>query len=266
MTTMPYENRNVVLIAAAMICVLYIVPDTARSESLPAADVAALAARCAPGVAIDVIETVARTESGNDPWVLHDNTAGDTIRPDSFIGAQSDAETLMAAGHSVDIGLMQINSANLTALGITASQALDACTSMAGGAAILQAAYGGGDTNAEQQVALLVALSRYNTGTPFKGIMNGYARAVMRNGASESAERVAIPPPTSPADPNAPASWNVWASADYAQQRGAAWLINAPHETTRSAPVKAAPSPLLAFATTAPDDQNMPSIQPRSSP
>jgi len=241
-------------------------PDTARSESLPAADVAALAARCAPGVAIDVIEAVARTESGNDPWVLHDNTAGDTIRPDSFIGAQSDAETLMAAGHSVDIGLMQINSANLTALGITTGQALDACTSMAGGAAILRAAYGGGNTNAEQQVALLLALSRYNTGTPFKGIMNGYARTVMRNRASEPAERAAISPPTSPADPKAPASWNIWAGADDAQQNGAAWLIGAPHETTRPALVKAAPSPLLAFATPAPDDQNVPSIQPRSSP
>jgi hypothetical protein len=72
-----------------------------------------------------------------------------------------------------------------------------------------------------------MALSRYNTGSPFKGILNGYARRVIA-----SANAATAAPPTSPvqtttpADPNAPPSWDVWATAAYAQAHGAAWLIS----------------------------------------
>jgi type IV secretion system protein VirB1 len=132
----------------------------------------------------------------------------------------------------VDIGLMQINSANLPALGISATDALDPCVSLAGGAAVLRAAYGGGDTDAQQQVALLLALSRYNTGTPFKGIMNGYARAVEQNTvpdaslSSPSALSTATNVSSAPAvDPNAPPAWNLWATAAYARSHGSSWLV-----------------------------------------
>ena len=42
---------------------------------------------------------------------------------------------------------------------------------------------GDGNTSADAQVALLLALSRYNTGSPLRGIMNGYAHKVMANGS-----------------------------------------------------------------------------------
>jgi type IV secretion system protein VirB1 len=151
------------------------VPVAARATTISAPAFANMAARCAPAVPAKTLEAVARTESGLDPWALHDNTTGVSEVPASEDQAQSDAAAWISRGDSVDVGLMQINSANFGALGLSAGAALDPCASLAGGAAVLQAAYGGGTTTAEQQVALLMALSRYNTGSPLKGIMNGYA-------------------------------------------------------------------------------------------
>ena len=217
MKTMPCEHRQISLLAALTACAFGIQAAPALAAPLSSADFDALAAKCASSVPVATLAAVARTESGVDPWVLHDNTTGASIRPNSLDDAQSDAGQLVGRGDSVDIGLMQINSANLPALGISATAALDPCISLAGGAAVLRAAYGGGDTDAQQQVALLLALSRYNTGTPFKGIMNGYARAVEQNAvpdaslsSSSAISRTANISSAPAIDPNAPPAWNLY--------------------------------------------------------
>jgi hypothetical protein len=51
------------------------------------------------------------------------------------------ARQYIAAGYSVDIGLMQINSRNLSGLGYTVEQALDPCRNVRGGVTILTADY-----------------------------------------------------------------------------------------------------------------------------
>ena len=232
MKTMPCEHRHMTLLAALTACVFSVPAFPALGAPISSADFDALAAKCAASVPVATLAAVARTESGVNPWVLHDNTTGASIRPDSLYEAQADAGQLLGRGDSVDIGLMQINSANLPALGISATDALDPCVSLAGGAAVLRAAYGGGGTDAQQQVALLLALSRYNTGTPFKGIMNGYARAVEQNTvpdaslSSPSALSTATNVSSAPAvDPNAPPAWNLWATAAYARSHGSSWLV-----------------------------------------
>jgi type IV secretion system protein VirB1 len=229
---MPYEHRQIALLAAFTACAFGIPAFPALAAPISSADFGALAAKCAASVPVATLAAVARTESGVDPWVLHDNSTGSSIRANSLADAQIDARQLVGRGDSVDIGLMQINSANLPALGISATDALDPCVSLAGGAAVLQAAYGGGDTGAQQQVALLLALSRYNTGTPFKGIMNGYARAVEQNALPDAAlsspsalSTAANISPAPDIDPNAPPAWNLWASAAYARLHGASWLV-----------------------------------------
>ena len=213
---MPCEHRHIALLAALTACAFGIPAFPALAAPMSSADFDALAAKCAPSVPVATLAAVARTESGVDPWVLHDNTTGASIRPSSLNDAQIEVGQLVDRGDSVDIGLMQINSANLPALVISATDALDPCVSLAGGASVLRAAYGGGDTNAEQQVALLLAPSRYNTGTPFKGIMNGYARAVEQNALPDAG--LSSPSSLSPAaniaaaatiDPNAPPAWNL---------------------------------------------------------
>lgn len=272
MTTMPCEQRYFILLAAAAACAVYVTPAPVRAASMSPTDFIALATRCAPSVPVETLVAVARTESGVDPWALHDNTTGVSIRPDSLHEALTDAEQQIDRGDSVDLGLMQINSANLSALNINVADALDACDSLAGGAAVLRAAYGGGNTRADQQVALLLALSRYNTGTPFKGIMNGYARTVMENAPAGalSPSTFAIASAAQPVDPNAPPAWNIWASAAYAQTHGAAWMVSPSPDTGASADatqtVHAQPISMLVFATPLPESHTILPTQPRRSP
>jgi type IV secretion system protein VirB1 len=166
----------------------------------------------------------------------------------------SEVQSRLGRGDSVDIGLMQVNSGNLSALGMTARSALDPCVSMAGGAAVLRAAYGGGSTSADQQVAMLIALSRYNTGSPLRGIVNGYARTVMARAGSE------IPPPVvgsqkpsraldALAEPDAPPAWNVGAVAAYAQSHGAPWLVSlAPVSSNKQASQGPSSEPVAPMA------------------
>ncbi len=190
------------------------------------ADFATLAARCAPGVPERVLRGVARTESNFYPWRLHDNSTHFSASPASLANAEAQATAWIAEGHSVDLGLMQINSANLPALGMTIDQALDPCASLAGGAAVLRAAYGAGPVGSGQQAALLMALSIYNTGSPLKGIMNGYARRVMRHADEAASGFSAPPPPLPPAnEPFMPPPWDVSANGSYARTHGAPWLV-----------------------------------------
>ena len=228
-----FKHRYALLVAAGAAWAACGVSRTARAAPLSLADFAALATRCAPSAPQGILGAVARTESHLEPLALHDNTTGATEQPVSLQAALADAGEWIGRGDSVDVGLMQINSANFGALGLTVRSALDPCASLAAGLAVLQAAYGGGNTDPEQQAALLMAVSRYNTGSPFKGILNGYAHRVIANADDKADAKTAAPPAPSVqsvalADPNAPPSWNVWATAAYAQTHGALWLIPLP--------------------------------------
>jgi type IV secretion system protein VirB1 len=217
------------LSAISVFVVLCVIPTAILGAPISQTEFATLASRCAPAVPAAMLEAVARTESGLDPWALHDNTTGRKEEAGSPELAVTEAQRRLGRGDSVDIGLMQINASNLRALGITVSDAFDPCASLAGGAAVLMAAYGGGATQADQQAALLMALSRYNTGTPFQGVMNGYARTVLENvGKKDEALPIPLSLVQAPllVDPNAPPSWNVSATGVYAQLHGASWLID----------------------------------------
>jgi type IV secretion system protein VirB1 len=218
--------RSALLAAAVSAWTTCGVPSTARATPLSSVAFSALAARCAPAMPQEILGRVARTESDLDPWALHDNTTGIGEQQRSLQAALTDALAWIGRGDSVDLGLMQINSANLAALGMTARAALDPCVSLAGGAAVLQAAYGGGKTSADRQAALLMALSRYNTGSPFQGIMNGYARRVMANDPAQSLSAADDSDDIIQTDSNAPPPWNIWATASYAQTHGAPWLVS----------------------------------------
>ena len=118
----------------------------------------ALSLQCAPSVDPHMIVAIGQHESGLDPLTIHDNTTGLVLHGE---GAASTARQLIAAGHSVDLGLMQINSMNLGLLGLSVSDAFTACRSV------------------EAAAKLLALFSRYNTGSPQRGIANGYATKVM---------------------------------------------------------------------------------------
>ncbi len=131
---------------------------------------AQISATCAPGDSVATLASVARTESGFDTLAIHDNTAGVTFQPTNDDQARALAHSLIVGRrHSVDLGLMQINSANFQRIGLSIDDAFDACRSLSAGARILKDGY---------QQALRVAFSRYNTGDAKRGFVNGYVRRV----------------------------------------------------------------------------------------
>jgi type IV secretion system protein VirB1 len=138
--------------------------------------ITALLLACAPNVAPATLEAVISVESGGNPFALNVNGLSVQPPPARDIGeAAQVAASFIARGYSVDLGLMQVNSRNLVALGLTVQQVLDPCTNIRGGATILTADYAEAvRTRGEGQPALQAALSAYNTGDFYRGFANGY--------------------------------------------------------------------------------------------
>jgi type IV secretion system protein VirB1 len=129
---------------------------------LPLALFVNLAAACAPQVAPQTLAAIAQTESRLDPLAIGDNTAHRSYRPQSKADAIALARRLIAAGHNLDLGIMQINQTNMNWLGLTLDRAFDPCHSLWAGATVL------------------TAFSRYHTGDPRKGFRDGYVARIVR--------------------------------------------------------------------------------------
>jgi type IV secretion system protein VirB1 len=197
-----FERRRALLLAAGAAWAAYGVPDTAIAAPLSTAEFETLAAYCAPSVPAATLEALAKTESALDPWALHDNATNRTELPASLPAALARAQRWIGRGDSVDLGLMQIDSANLARLGLSIANAFDACRSIEAGAHILEEDY---------RAAARDTLSRYNTGDPVRGIVNGYVARVEASFADIAADR--LPPSTEPPPSPTPArGWNIFAS------------------------------------------------------
>lgn len=132
---------------------------------------------CAPTVAVETVQAIIREESAGDPLALNANRPEGPTRLNAvdLVEAVRLARAELAAGNSVDIGLMQINSGNLAKLGLTLEEVFNPCTNLRAGAAILTRAYDSAQKRiAEPQAALQAALSHYNTGSFTRGFTNGY--------------------------------------------------------------------------------------------
>lgn len=135
---------------------------------------------CAPQVAPEMIEQIIQVESSGNPLAINVNVRKGEVRPrykrpSTAAEAAATVTALIAAGYSVDMGVMQVNSKNLPKLGYTVTEMFEPCTNISAGAQILTSAYrsaakqfGGG------QQALLAALSAYNTGNFRSGFTNRY--------------------------------------------------------------------------------------------
>jgi type IV secretion system protein VirB1 len=143
--------------------------------------VTALAAQCAPSVAPQTLLAVVQVESGFDPLAIGVNGPRRAqLHPGTIEEATTTAERLIGQGLSVDLGLGQINSKNLSALALTVSDAFNACRNLAASARVLADGYqrfapGPG----QEQAAIQTSLSLYNTGDPGRGFRNGYVGKVM---------------------------------------------------------------------------------------
>lgn len=192
---------------------------------------AALAASCGASVHPDTLAAVARTESGFNTLAIGDNTTRRSHAPATLEDAVTLATALLREGRSVDLGLMQVNSANLPRFGMTVANAFDPCSSIAAGARVLVDGYRRAGEGDDAQAAVLRALSHYNTGHPRRGFDNGYVSRVqaaadqvvpalrLRVGQGAELREGGSAPPERPSPP--PPSWDVYGQARHRRQGGA---------------------------------------------
>lgn len=128
---------------------------------------------CAPDVDPVTMAAVVKQESGGQPWVVNNNTTRKSATFVSKAAAVAAAVAAVGRGESVDMGLVQINSKNLPALGLSVAQVFDPCTNIAAGANILAAGY-------KRTGSLGSALSIYNTGRSDSKIGVAYAQKVFQ--------------------------------------------------------------------------------------
>lgn len=129
---------------------------------------------CAPAVDPVTMSAIVKQESGGHPWSINDNHGKKSYRLKSKDEAVLKATELISAGHSIDMGLAQINSKNLRWLGLSVAQVFDPCTNISAGAKVLTHGY-------QKTGSLPAALSMYNTGKPNSPRGQEYARQVLRH-------------------------------------------------------------------------------------
>lgn len=146
-------------------------------------DFIALAQQCAPDVAPATLAAIVKTESAFDPNSIGVNGGRRLVRqPANKAEAIVTAKWLLDNGYNIDLGLGQVNSSNLARVNLSVEDAFDPCKNLAASAAILTANYRSAKrTEPNDQRALHVAFSMYNTGSPVNGFRNGYVARVLTN-------------------------------------------------------------------------------------
>ncbi len=230
-------------------------PSSAFADPLNVADFGRLALRCGPSVAPSTLASIARAESGFEPLAVNDNTTRTSVVPATHDIASQLASRLLAARHSVDVGIMQINSANFQRLGLTLDAAFDPCRSISAAATIMVENFSGdGDTHERQQAALRIALSKYNTGDAQRGFANGYVRKVematrrvvpaLDVGMPPAAIDTVPPPQAGQAAPsNTPPTWDTWEYADWQNTPRDPLSARSPVAAAPAVPPTATPQP-----------------------
>ena len=145
--------------------------------SLTLAAVMALSQRCAPGIALEALVPQVQVESHFSELAIGINN-GPIVRARSVPDATDIATRYIRAGYSVDLGLAQINSHNLRRLGLTVEQAFDPCTSLRAAEVVLTENYNAVSDGRTQTDAIEATWSLYNSGSPSRGMRNGYVRKV----------------------------------------------------------------------------------------
>lgn len=146
-------------------------------------DFLSLAQACAPVVDPKTLAAIVRTESGFNPLAIGINARVRLARqPQTKTEAIATAKQLISRGYNIDMGLGQINSANLPKLRLSIDDVFDPCKNLSASGMILQASYLKAKQSGQgEQSALHSALSAYNTGSFQRGFHNGYVQKVIRN-------------------------------------------------------------------------------------
>ena len=136
---------------------------------------------CAPHVHQQTMAAIVKTESGFKPFAIGINKSEVKLarQPANKQEAVTTAKWLISNGYNIDMGMAQINSANMKRLGVSVEDLFDPCKNVSAGAKILLNNYVDAFKKiGEPQNALRAALSSYNTGNATAGIKNGYVAKV----------------------------------------------------------------------------------------
>lgn len=147
---------------------------------LNVASLLALAGSCAPSVAPETLISIVHTESRFNTLAIGVNSPG-ARKPVPATRAQAiaAARRLIRQGYNIDLGLGQINSANLGWLGLSVEDAFEPCRNLAAAARVLTTNYQSVAHSAQSSDhAIATALSLYNTGDRRRGFRNGYVARV----------------------------------------------------------------------------------------
>ena len=169
---------------------LLLLPSAVRAQKT---DVARLQSTCLPGAPLSTLRGVIEAESSGNPnamqidfpmallkrWNLPQGTLRLTRQPTDQREALDWLAYFQSYDIFVDLGLMQVSTAEAKRRGISPASLLEPCTNLQVGWQILEDAYQiEKKTYGPGQGALQHAISRYNTGDPRQGITNGYLARV----------------------------------------------------------------------------------------
>ena len=146
----------------------------------------ALIAQCSYNTHPDTVKAIIQVESAGNPFAIGVNYGGSNSRkPNNVSEAAQIARNLISDGKNIDMGLMQINSANMRRLGLSPEEIFDPCTNIRVGTKILSANYSqAAQIYGPGESALRAALSAYNTGSMVKGLRNGYVAKYYRGNSN----------------------------------------------------------------------------------
>lgn len=151
-----------------------------------------LITRCAPTVHPETMAAIVSAESRGQQFAIAD--AGPKNMPwaqrkhlvrSFYLGSLDDAvataTSLIANGHTVSLGISQVNDRNLASQGVSLRDVFDPCTNLWVGGKILTGFY----ERATREFgpgpkALRAALSAYNSGSWVRGEQDGYVNLVMQ--------------------------------------------------------------------------------------
>lgn len=132
--------------------------------------------QCGPAVFPATTRAIIQVESGGNPLAIGDNHLKRSFAPGTKTEAIRLASYLLAQGHSIDLGLMQINSLHLAPMNLTLEEVFNPCKNVRTGTTILADFYRRHQTD-DPATSLFKALSAYNTGKGWKGA--GYVNKIL---------------------------------------------------------------------------------------
>ncbi len=137
--------------------------------------------QCAPWVSPQLLAQIVHHESKFNPYAIGINGNARLARqPANADEAVLTAKWLVSNGYNVDLGLGQINYANLEITGLSIEEAFDPCKNLKAAASILLWNYQSAVRKYQDpQTSVYAALSAYNTGSFTKGFANGYVQKVV---------------------------------------------------------------------------------------